>query len=307
MEVEKSLAASACKQFEEENLVCPASLRKGFFTVGALDNIDHNPSATTSQGAFHGTAISIFQFPTPTNSGISRDTLVIDPKILVFIFIRAHRQNNFDLYLESLEAIVPWFFALDHVNYARWIPIHIRDMKTLSPDVKEQLKNFWVIQKTENKFSSMPIDQAHEQNNEVLRGSGGLVGLTENPSAFKPWMIAGPEQSRLLTEFESQFLESTSQTNLNRLFEVISNMGNPFKDDCPELLTLDSQNCTSEDVISTVRTVENVGSTQYKQYVKDVIQDRSVKIQEPFKKNSLALFKRPQPKKSMKLKQQVAI
>ena len=29
--------------------------RKGLFTVGALDNLDHNPSATTSQSSFHGT------------------------------------------------------------------------------------------------------------------------------------------------------------------------------------------------------------------------------------------------------------
>ena len=56
----------------------------------------------------------------------------------------------------------------------------------------------WVVKKTTNRFSSMPIDQAHEQNNELVKGSGGVVGLTENPSAFRKWMIAGPEQARLL-------------------------------------------------------------------------------------------------------------
>lgn len=58
-----------------------------------------------------------------------------------------------------MEALAPWFFfALDHVNYSRWIPIHIRDMKSLPPGVKEQLlKDFWVIQKTQNKFNSLPL------------------------------------------------------------------------------------------------------------------------------------------------------
>ena len=37
---------------------------------GALDNLDHNPSSTTAQGSFHGTGISVFQFPTETNHGI---------------------------------------------------------------------------------------------------------------------------------------------------------------------------------------------------------------------------------------------
>ena len=52
------------------------------------------------------------------------------PKFQYF-FIRSHCEGNFPLYVESLKALVPWFFALDHHNYARWIPIHIRDMESL--------------------------------------------------------------------------------------------------------------------------------------------------------------------------------
>ena len=47
----------------------PAQLRRGLFTVGALDNFDHNPSRTTAKGSFHGTVISMFQFPTSSNLG----------------------------------------------------------------------------------------------------------------------------------------------------------------------------------------------------------------------------------------------
>ncbi len=39
------------------------------FTVGALDNLDHNPSSTTAKDAFHGTAMSLFQFYTESNGG----------------------------------------------------------------------------------------------------------------------------------------------------------------------------------------------------------------------------------------------
>ena len=56
LEIENSLATAVCKRFEEENLVCPANLRKGLITVGALDNIDYNPSA---KGSFHGTGIKV--------------------------------------------------------------------------------------------------------------------------------------------------------------------------------------------------------------------------------------------------------
>ncbi len=58
----------------------------------------------------------------------------------------------------------------------------------------------------------MPIDQAHEQNNQLVKCFGGAVGLTENPSAFRRWMTAGPEQARLLKKFEEQFVESKSHS-----------------------------------------------------------------------------------------------
>ena len=32
-----------------------------FFTVSAVDNCDHNPSASTAKTSFHGTSISLFQ------------------------------------------------------------------------------------------------------------------------------------------------------------------------------------------------------------------------------------------------------
>ena len=39
------------------------------YTVGALDNIDHNPTSTSATGCLYGTAISIMQHPTKDNLG----------------------------------------------------------------------------------------------------------------------------------------------------------------------------------------------------------------------------------------------
>ena len=75
--MENVLANAVCKRFEEEGVVCLTDLRKGLFTVGALDNIDHNPSSTISQDSFHGTGMNIFQFTTASEKGICRDLVVI--------------------------------------------------------------------------------------------------------------------------------------------------------------------------------------------------------------------------------------
>lgn len=55
------LANRVCEVYNRESVVCPPQLQKGLFTLGAIDNIDHNPTSTTARGSFHGTSLSLFQ------------------------------------------------------------------------------------------------------------------------------------------------------------------------------------------------------------------------------------------------------
>lgn len=74
LEFENQITTSLCNSPNEIGLVCLHQLHHGLFTVGALDNLDHNPSSTTSKDSFHGTGISLFQFPTTCNEGIFQTT-----------------------------------------------------------------------------------------------------------------------------------------------------------------------------------------------------------------------------------------
>ena len=210
-------------------------------------------------------------------------------ELLGLIFVRAHRERNFLLYVDVLEALAPWFFALDHQHNTRWLPIHIHDMKNLPLLIRREFEDHgnWVVSKTKNRFSAIPIDQAHEQNNALIKGSGGAIGLTENPSALRKWVIAGPEQARLIVEFERQFLRDTrvqethheeclsAQNTFNQqvtaLVEAIKELGNPFLDDTSELLVLDSRDVMNEFVVETVRTVEYLGTEKYNRYYESEI------------------------------------
>ena len=49
----------------------------------------------------------------------------------------------------------------------------------------------------------MAMDQAHEQHNAVIKGEGGAIGLTGDASALRRWMVAGPEVSHLVAEYEA--------------------------------------------------------------------------------------------------------
>ena len=72
LEIPSQMGEALVERYLEEGLVCPSVLRKGLFTTAAIDNIDHNPSATTAKSSFHGTGISLFQHPIGNNSGSSK-------------------------------------------------------------------------------------------------------------------------------------------------------------------------------------------------------------------------------------------
>jgi hypothetical protein len=128
--------------------------------------------------------------------------------------------------------MVPMIFALEHANYARWLSVHITDMKSLPESTKTEFQEHghWVILKTNNRFSAIPIDQAqHEQENRNVKGSGGCIGLTDNPIAFRRWMLSGPELSRLQTQLEGDYLlddDTENPTNLQNHEQGLSAQNN---------------------------------------------------------------------------------
>ena len=67
------MSNAVCAQNIEEGVVFPLNLQKELFLVGAVDNIDHNTSSMTSKDSFHGTAISLIQFPDDSSENISRN------------------------------------------------------------------------------------------------------------------------------------------------------------------------------------------------------------------------------------------
>ena len=63
----------------------------------------------------------------------------------------------------------------------------------------------FVVFKSSHTFSAIAVDQAHEQANDVIKGEGGTIGVTEDPSALRRCMVAAHEVSRLATEYEIVF------------------------------------------------------------------------------------------------------
>ena len=77
-------------------------------------------------------------------------------------------------------------------------------LKEQHPSVfAEFVRGKFVVQKTQRFFSLIALD--HNYENEITKGDGGAVGLTEIPTALKSSMVAGPEIAREVREFVSTF------------------------------------------------------------------------------------------------------
>ena len=247
-------------------------------------------------------------------------------ELLLLVFIRSIREGNFGMYVESLAEIVTWFFALDHTHYSRWLSVHIRDMMMLSEKQPGVLAEFkagkFVICKTSIKFSAMAIDQCHEQNNALVKGSGGAIGLTGNPGALRRWTVAEPEIVPITKEFEGDrghFVTANQQhhdqqpgvqqnflKDVTSLVTVIDDMGNPFLEKRYDLLVLDTKNIMDASVVETVRKIKSLGLEQYKKFVEERLQQSLKPITETLSKNNLPLFSRPTIKSPSKEKLQLA-
>lgn len=248
---------------------------------------------------------------------------VLEMELCILRLVGSIRRANFGEYLESLGQLLPWMFSMDHVNYSRWLSVHVRDLCLLSDKHPAIYQEFcsgkFVAHKSRRPFSAMALDHAHEQVNALVKGDGGAVGLTNNPSALRRWMVAGPEICRMIREFEESTchedpLKHHEQTpaaqvtfakEVANLISTIDDMGNPFSEDSGDLLTLDTKDIMDPAVVKTVNSAFSVGQKQYDLFVKERFVHRSKPITEPIKKNKLPLFARQKP--PLKQKSQLAI
>jgi hypothetical protein len=236
--------------------------------------------------------------------------MILEMELTIFSLIRSFREANFDLYCQALQHLIPFFFANNNTNYARWLPIHLRDMLCLDkthPQVKiEFLKGNFVVHKSNREFSALAIDQAHEHANAVIKGEGGAIGVTEDPSALRRWMVAGPEVSQLVSTYEkisegkdvneeqhheeTAHVQKTFLERVTKLHSTISEMSNPFAEETTDLLTLDTKRVAHPAFAEKIATHYEKGKERFDELMKGLEPGSENKFYEPIKKNKVDFF-----------------
>ena len=251
--------------------------------------------------------------------------IVMELELCIMVYVRSLRQGSFTMYLDALTELVPWFCALDHTNYARWMPVYLRDMAELSTKHPQIAKEFnegnFTVQKTNRVFSAIAIDHAHEQNNALIKGDGGAVGLTDNPPALRRWMIAGPEVARVIQEFHDQqhcggkvdtrhheqtpSIQAAFAKDVRSLVSAIEDLGNPFEEESTDLLVLDTKEITDHISVEAVQNAQKIGQGQFQAFTTERLIERSKSIDDVIHRNKLKLFGSAFKKSVSKGKQQL--
>lgn len=77
--ISTDIANSIISYWETEGIVVPPQAVKGVFTTCGFDNIDYNPSSTTSAMSLHGTCISVQQHFCSLSQQIQMSTEILNP------------------------------------------------------------------------------------------------------------------------------------------------------------------------------------------------------------------------------------
>ena len=154
-------------------------------------------------------------------------------------FICASRFQCWELHLESLHAIIPYFFSFDMLNNTYMSTVYFSQM------MKMQMKDHdptwdlfesgnFSVKKSSVPFTAIGADHGIEQESCSLRVLGGIKGLTNKQHSLDEYFLTTGQISNILEDFADHFslwdhqevtkhYQPTGSKNVNKLLIVLCN------------------------------------------------------------------------------------
>lgn len=222
--------------------------------------------------------------------------LILDILSCLLRFIRATRKGDWKLHLEATEEMIPWFFAYDRVNYARYLPVYLLEILNLSvthPILHDELLNGgFSVQCQENYgFSAVSCDQAIEETaNRDSKAKGGLVEITNKSGAVHRWMLSHHLRAQISIACEQlagkgdrknrkkdveNFQVLKDNESVNNIVDTVSSMINPFTCFEEGLLKISSGILAGDKTQKDLENAVNIGKVAYNMYLKNCLEEKS--------------------------------
>ena len=176
-------------------------------------------------------------------------------QLLYLRFLRSIREGDFELYVQSLDEVTDWCHALDQTHYARWLPVHLKDLVELAtkhPLIHQEFKSGkFVVQRSGRRFSLMGKDHSHEQSVKLIKSNTGVGNIFDSKDAMDTHIMALPEKLKAIGQFEeftdvlgnqdsdtvmhheeSLAFQKRFGKDVKAVYNQLKKKGNPFLPEC---------------------------------------------------------------------------
>ena len=229
-------------------------------------------------------------------------------------FVESIKENDLQLYLQTLRQLCGLMFSADHLNYARYLPAyftHLKAVTSTNPEAHQLLNKYGIsVSRSAVPGCRNAIDMTIEQTiNRSAKTAGGIVGFSRNQNAYCRWCLARHKRAMFLeATLEQADMVSDSATmhktthaaerkhserDVKNLVSAFQNFLNPFT--LPDhsndsLFCLSSGKPATADVTHDLLNYASLGDQAAGSFIKDRLVDRTTKFHDPMKKLSLHTF-----------------
>jgi len=193
--------------------------------------------------------------------------------------LRACREGNWQLHLHAIRQMIPWCFAYDKINYARYLPVYYAEMSNLPsthPEVYESFMDgrFAVQIGEESPFGRIPVNQTTEETvNKDTKTSGGITKFSLKTGAVNRFYMTAEYRCSFLaklrnmvqvkkpTHLHNELLATRRKTDEKAVAEIeslIEGWNNPFTGGKP-LVSLSTASQAPADVKDDLMNAKQVG------------------------------------------------
>ncbi len=209
----------------------------------------------------------------------------IDMVEILLGLIRASREGDWILHLASIRAMIPWCFAYDRLNYARYLPYYYAKMTQLPtehPDVyaKFMQGGFSVQLDSTNPFGKIPVDQTIEETvNKDTQTPGGTKGFSMKAGAVSRYYLTAEYRSKYLRALRNMVGQNKSklshpdlqsprikkdEADVKSLIDMMENNWlNPFTVEVRDLVNLSTGCVAPPDIAKDLLRANAIGEDAY--------------------------------------------
>ena len=190
----------------------------------------------------------------------------LDMSEILLALLRASREGDWMLHLAAIRQMIPWYFAYDKLNYARFLPYYYAMMSRLPidyPDVHDHFMQggFSVQIGIKNPYGRIPVDQTIEETvNKDTQTPGGTKGFSLKCGAVRrsEYRSMYLRQLRdMIGHQDSDFRHpdlhppriKRDETDIQSLVDLMETSWlNPFSPDHQELVSLSTATAAPPDI-----------------------------------------------------------